>query len=195
MTRRLRLTALYVAAVIAGLAATWGFLRAPLFGQPLRVGAWSTSLVSGSTQADLYTRAKVARVGLLALSREETLYFLADHDDRGQALRSRCRYRVAGVPPQARWWSLTAYADDYFLFADDAHRYSLAGAAARLDAAGRFELVTGGAAAPADGVSWLPTPGDRGLVLVLRLYNPGAELAADPARLTPPSITAVGDCL
>jgi hypothetical protein len=194
MSRRLRLAALYIAAVIAGLAATWGFLRSPLLGQSLRVGAWTTSLVSGSTQADLYTRAKIARMALLALSREETLYFLADHDDRGQALRSRCRYRVVGMPPDARWWSVTAYADDYFLFADDAHRYSLAGAAARLDAAGRFELFTGGAAAPDGGAAWLPTPGDRGLVLVLRLYNPGAALAAEPARLAPPSIAAVGDC-
>ena len=41
---------------------------------------------------------------------------------------------------------------------------------------------------------WLPTPGDRGLVLALRVYNPDATLSADPLRLDPPRITRLGDC-
>ena len=98
----------YGLAVIAGLGLTFGFLRSPLLGQDLRVGAWRTSLVSGSPDADLYTRAKVAHVALLALAREETLYYVAEVDDRGDKLRSRCRYRIGGVPPPARWWSVTA---------------------------------------------------------------------------------------
>jgi hypothetical protein len=185
--------AFYVLAVIVGLALTFGFLRSPLLGQDLRVGAWRTSLVSGSPDADLYTRAKVAHVALLALSREETLYFVADVDDRGNGLRSRCRYRIGGLPPPARWWSVTAYADDFHLFPDEGRRYSLSGARAQLDAQGRFSLVTG-PEAPADGIAWIPTPGDRGLVLTLRLFNPGAALAADPATLAAPQIEPIGEC-
>jgi hypothetical protein len=45
-----------------------------------------------------------------------------------------------------------------------------------------------------DGLHWLPTPGQRGLVLTLRLYNPAPELQAAPARLQPPSIKAIGAC-
>jgi hypothetical protein len=193
MNRRLRLPGWYALAALAGLVLTWGFLRSPLLGQELRVGAWRTSLVSGSPEADLYTRAKVAHVALLALSRAETLYYVADHDDRGQPLRSRCRYRVSGAPPAARWWSVTAYADDFFLFADEGRRYSLSGEHARLDAQGRFVVFTG-AAPPADGSAWIPTPGDRGLVLTLRLYNPGPVLAADPAALAAPRVEPVGEC-
>jgi hypothetical protein len=192
--RRLTLVALYALALLAGVAATFVFLRSPLLGAQIRVGAWSTSLVGGSADADLYTRAKVARIALLALSREETLYFVADHDDLGHPLRSRCRYRIEGVPPPARWWSITAYADDYFLFPDEGRRYSLNGARAVLDGAGRFSLWTGGAAAANDAQAWLPTPGDRGLVLTLRLYNPQLALARDPSSLNPPSILPVGSC-
>ncbi|MFN0183310.1 MAG: DUF1214 domain-containing protein [Aquabacterium sp.] len=193
MRNGLKLVLVYVGAVAAGLAATLAFLRLPLMGSDIQVGAWRTSLVSGSVDADLYTRAKVARVGLLALSRAETLYFVADRDDTGAPLRSRCRYRIEGVPPPARWWSITAYADDFFLFADPQHRYSLAGAQARLDGSGQFVLHTG-LARPEDDGAWLPTPGDRGLVLTLRLYQPVAELAAMPQRLEPPAIRAVGSC-
>lgn len=184
---------LYGAATVLGLLATWVFLRSPLMGQQVHVGPWRTSLVNGSADADLYTRAKVAPIALLALSRDETLYFIADHDDAGRPLRSACSYRVEGLPPPARWWSVTAYAEDYFLFADEGHRYSVNGAHAPLDARGRFAFVTG-PSAPAGGTPWLPTPGDRGLVLTLRLYNPQGSLGGDPTRLAAPSVQAVGAC-
>jgi hypothetical protein len=51
-----------------------------------------------------------------------------------------------------------------------------------------------GPSRPAEGGAWLPTPGDRGLVLTLRLYQPVAELAAAPQRLAPPTIRALGVC-
>ena len=188
--------ALYLAAVSAGLGATWATLRTAVTGHGLQVGAWRTNTVSGGVDADLYTRAHVARVGLLALAREETMYFVAERDDRGHRLRSACRYRVRGAPPDARWWSITAYADDFLLFPDSRHRYSLNGDTVRLDGDGQFTLLTGPEPQPGAraGAAWLPTPGDRGLVLTLRLYNPGAGLAAAPGSLVPPSISPVGNC-
>ena len=146
----------------------------------------------GSTDADMYTRARVALEGLLALGRDETMYYMARHDDLGQPLRSACSYRVEGLPPPARWWSITAYADDLFLFDAPNRQYSLNDSTARLDASGRFALVTGHKAM--EGWHWLPTPGQRGLVLTLRLYNPGSDLQAAPERLLPPSIKAIGAC-
>lgn len=183
-----------VAGIALGLASAWLALRDPWSSAPsVTAGAWRTSLLAGSTDADLHTRARVAIGGLLALSRAETLYFVAERDDAGAPLRSRCSYRVEGLPPPARWWSVTAYAEDFFLFDHPARRYSLNGGTARLDGAGRFALVTG--PAPADATThWLPTPGDRGLMLVLRLYNPDPALVAAPQTLAPPSIRRIGDC-
>ena len=183
-----------LAGISLGLASAWLALRNPWSSAPsVTAGAWRTSLLAGSADADPHTRARVALGGLLALSRDETLYFVAERDDDGAPLRSRCSYHVEGQPPLARWWSVTAYADDFFLFDHPAQRYSLNSGTARLDAARRFALVTG--PAPADAVThWLPTPGDRGLMLVLRLYNPDPALVAAPATLVPPSIRRTGDC-
>lgn len=184
---------LYLGAVALGAGSAWWVLRhADWSGNLVKVGPWTGSTLVGSTDADLYTRAKVALEGLLALGRDETIYYVARHDDTGRPLRSACSYRVEGLPPPARWWSITAYADDLFLFDSQNRQYSLNGSTARLDASGRFALATGPKAL--DGLHWLPTPGQRGLVLTLRLYNPAPELQAAPARLLPPSIQAVGFC-
>jgi hypothetical protein len=183
----------YLGAVTLGAGSAWWVLhKASWAGSLVRVGPWTGSTLAGSTDADMYTRAKVALDSLLALGRDETMYYMARHDDVGQPLRSACSYRVEGLPPPARWWSITAYADDLFLFDAPNRQYSLNGSTARLDASGRFALVTGHKAM--DGWHWLPTPGQRGLVLTLRLYNPGSDLQAAPERLQPPSIKTIGAC-
>ncbi|MBL8326869.1 MAG: DUF1214 domain-containing protein [Rubrivivax sp.] len=205
-TRRLVAAALLLAAgVLVGLASAWWSVR-PQAAFGAAVGPWRVSLLAGSADADATTRARVALGGLLALNRSETMYYVATHDSAGRPLRARCRYRITGAPPAARWWSLTAYADDYFLFADDARRYSVNGANARLDERGRFTVWTGPQAPPPSaapsapggaggaGDTWLPTPGDRGLVLTLRVYNPQPLLQASPSSLAPPAIEAEGSC-
>lgn len=184
---------LYFSAVLVGLGSAWWVLKkAPWLNQSVQAGAWKSNLRAGSVDADMYTRASIALNALLALGREETMYFIATHDDAGQPLRSQCSYRVEGIPPQARWWSITAYADDLFLFDAPNAQYSLNGTTAQLDAKGRFALQTGHHAAGA--AYWLPTPGQRGLVLALRLYNPEPSLQASPSSLVPPNIIQQGPC-
>ena len=146
----------------------------------------------GTAQAGPYARALVAMGALLALGRDETMYWLARTDAAGAPLRSRCRYRIAGPVPGARWWSVAAYADDHFLFDDPSGRHAFGADAAR---DGRFAIVTGPTApegAPA--AAWLPTPGDRGLVLVLRLYMPADAVARDPRSLVLPRVEPLEPC-
>lgn len=178
--------------VALGLGSLWWWAR-PAHTLVAAAGPWRASLLAGSADADPWTRLRVALGGLLALTRSETLYYLADHDSGGQPLRTRCRYRVHGTPPDARWWSITAYAGDHFLIANDERRYSINGATAALDAQGRFSVSTG-PIAPGAGTPWLPTPGDRALLLALRVYNPGPALQADPATLAAPHIELLGAC-
>ncbi len=61
---------------------------------------------------------------------------------KSSALRSRCTYRVSGTPPAARWWSVTAYAEDYFLFPVDTRRCSVNGSTAALDTQGRYTFIS-----------------------------------------------------
>jgi hypothetical protein len=192
--RRLALVLVHLAALPAGIASAWWSLqRVEAFGSA--AGPWRVSLLAGSADADLHTRARVALGGLLALSRDETLYYVARSDSNGAPLRSRCSYRVRGAAPPARWWSVTAYAEDFFLFPDAPGRYSVNGAHATLGGDGHFTFVSGPTVPErADGVRWLPTPGDRGLVFTLRLYQPAAALRDAPSALAAPRIERIGDC-
>jgi len=184
---------LYAGAVAIGLGSAWWVLKkAPWMGNTVQAGAWRANLQAGSKNANMYTRASIALNALLALDRSETMYFVATEDDAGRPLRSRCNYRVNGTPPQARWWSITAYADDMFLFDTEKGYHSLNGSTARFDEAGRFALTAGSTEYP--GIHWLATNGDTGMVLTLRLYNPSPELQSAPGSLVAPSIVPVGVC-
>jgi hypothetical protein len=97
---------LYLGAVALGVGSALLVLKkAPWLNPSVQVGPWRVNLHAGSVDADMYTRASVAVNGLLALGRDETMYFIAAYDDGGQALRSNCNYRIQGSAPAARWWS------------------------------------------------------------------------------------------
>lgn len=184
---------LLAGAVAAGLGSAWWVLtKSPWMNHQVQVGAWRNNLTAGSPDADIYTRASVGLNALLALDRSETMYFIATQDDSGQPSRSRCNYRVAGAPPKARWWSITAYADDIFLFDTPTGHHSLNGTTAQLDSNGDLALTVGNQ--ERRGTHWLATIGNRGLLFTLRLYNPATELQTAPDSLRVPSNTVVGTC-
>ena len=178
---------LVLLAIAAGLGSAWWAIKhAPASAQTtIQAGVWKGNTLTGSRGADDINRARVAISGLLALDRSETIYFAAHTDSQLRPLRSRCTYKISGTAPAARWWSITAYADDHFLFDAVNRKFSFSGD-------GAFSFSTG----PHDiaGMQWLPTPGDRGLELILRLYQPDAALQAAPASLRPPVIEQIGAC-
>jgi len=203
VARALRGLLWWATAVALGLGSAWAVLRS-VSNYGAAAGPWRASTLAGSPEADLYTRARVALGGLLALNREETMYYVASTDSAGQPLRARCSYRVSGVPPKARWWSVTAYAQDLYLFDNPQRRYSVNGQTALLDVQGRFAFVSGPVAPPAaampavapsaGAVPWIPTPGESGLFFTLRVYNPEAALSAAPGTLQAPVIELLGAC-
>ncbi len=161
---------LYMIAVLLGLVSAWWVLKyAPWMNTTVFVGAWKSNLRAGSPDADMYTRASIALNALLALDRDETMYFVATKDDSGKLLKSNCSYRVEGTPPQARWWSVTAYAKDLFLFDAPNRQYSLNGTTAVLNSQGRFVLTTGPLAS-SEGF-WLPTPGQTNRILDILIHR------------------------
>lgn len=182
------------AAFLSGLAGAAVVVKFTGHGNAV-AGPWRANLLSGSVNADAVTRAQTAVAGLLALGRDETIYYLAREDSEGQPLRSRCSYRISGFAPDARWWSITAYAEDYFLFPGAGDRYSVNGSQVTLTADQQFEFFTGPVPVSAAGHrNGLVTPGDRPLILTLRLYNPSDRLQQDPALLRAPRLEKVGAC-
>jgi hypothetical protein len=186
----LKLLMTVAAGVALGLLSVWLALgRGAPLGGDVRDGPWSTSLATGSTQSGAMARASVALHGLLALNRSETIYYSATADDAGGALDARCAYRVTGRDPPARWWSITAYGADDYLIPNAAHLYSVSKNSVRRDADGSFTVTVARNAAGPNAIA----SGSGAFSLTLRLYNPDAAVAADPAHVALPRIEK-GSC-
>lgn len=148
-------------------------------------GAWRTNTASGSPGADAYTRARVALVGLFALGRAETLYYVARTDDAGDPLDGRCDYRLEGRDLPARWWSVTAYAPDSMLVRNDARVYSRSKSTVQRGPDGAFVIRASATARDGD---FLPVPPEGSFDLTARLYNPDAAVQAAPGSAVLPRI-------
>jgi hypothetical protein len=83
MFRTLKILAMLVAGVALGLAATLATAIRGTMGGNIEDGPWQTSLYAGSSAGGPYRRALTAVHGLLALSREETIYYTALTDSDG----------------------------------------------------------------------------------------------------------------
>lgn len=186
----LKVLATLVVAVVLGVGSALRSVRAQVEARSVVNGAWRTSADVGAATADPSLRAVVALTGLLALNRSETVYYTAMSDDAGAPLRSECRYRIDGVDPAARWWSITAYAADSFLIPNPQKAYSVDRSRVQRDANGGFTIHVGGT--PRD-ANWIATgvPGED-VSLTLRLYHPDTTVADDLGHTPLPTITAEG---
>jgi hypothetical protein len=160
------------------------------------VGGWHSDFAIGSKAADPYTRARVARHGLLALAKSEAVYFTRTADDAGAPLRETCTYRLSGGAMPAKWWSVTLYDSDSRLPANSDNALSLdaeklgQGAWAATIAPRRPEPIAPNQPDVING--WISSRGAGTFDLTLRLYMPDAALLADPGTaLTPPRIERI----
>jgi hypothetical protein len=184
----------YLTAVVAGcgiglgsalwLAGLWPEGRSLAFGD-VDVGGWRSDFAIGSKAADPYTRARVARHGLLALAKSEAVYFTRVADDEGEPLREACTYRLSGGAMPAGWWSVTLYDGASMLPANTDAALSIDASRA---GAGAWEAVIA-PTRPADAMLWISSRKAGRFDLTLRLYMPEKTLLDDPAgTLKPPRI-------
>lgn len=172
---------------LAGVAAAGFLVFGPLEIGGIAVGPWRTNAHIGASEAGPLVRAVVARRGLLALNRSETVYFTAWQDDDGDPLHENCRYAVSGRDMPARWWSLTLYGENDFLpvNGDDAH------ALTQTDlGAGEWRFVAGPSAGA--GEAWLSSRNAGHFSITLRFYHPEGAVLDAPQTLDLPSIRRLG---
>jgi len=180
----LRFIAAIATALLIGLGSAY-FATMSLSGDNIvRNGPWSTNLATGGTNADDYTRTFVAVTGLLALNKDETIYYGANNDSAGEPLDGRCTYRIEGSDPDARWWSVTLYGRDHYLIPNPARRYSLGKTNVTRSAEGTFVIRL---STVEEQTNWIATSPD-GFQITLRLYNPGQSIRDNPASAPLPSI-------
>jgi hypothetical protein len=184
----------YLGAVVAGsvlgvgsalwMAGLWPEGHNLAFGN-VDVGGWRSDFAVGSRAADPYTRARVARYGLLALAKSEAVYFTRATDDKGARLREGCTYRLSGGAMPAEWWSVTLYDGKSMLPPNTDGALSVN---AQGFAKGRWEAVIA-PTRPANGAAWISSKGAGDFDLTMRLYVPQPALLANPnAALSPPRI-------
>ncbi len=151
------------------------------------VGPWMARPQVGTVAIDPYARADLARSGRLPLAANEGLTFTATTDDTGYRLVRNCVYRLSGISPSARLWTLTASGADGNIMDDPAHRSAFTSTDVVRDLDGRFAIAIAPTARPGN---WLPVAGEGTLTLSLRLYDtPLAGNANEVAAATLPTIT------
>ncbi len=184
----------YLAAIVAGcalglgsalwMAGLWPAGRSLAFGD-VDVGGWRSDFAIGSKAADPYTRARVARHGLLALAKSEAVYLTRSLDDAGAPLREACTYRLSGGAMPAGWWSVTLYDAQSMLPANTDSALSID---AERAGDGPWEAVIA-PQKPEGAVHWISSRSAGTFDLTLRLYMPDAALLADPeTALDPPRL-------
>lgn len=149
-------------------------------------GAWVSNPHIGSPDANPLVRSLVARRGLLALNREEAVYFTATRDSQGHNLTARCTYEVIGEMPPTRWWSLTIYDEDSFLPRNGRNRHAVSQTTARTDTSGQVIIPVG-----PDEVGAIDTENAGLFSLTLRLYHPDPVILDELDTLTFPRIEQI----
>ncbi|MGB3723000.1 MAG: DUF1214 domain-containing protein [Pacificimonas sp.] len=188
------LLALVLGAVIGILSAAWVSGLIPgmkaFATRNVDIEGWGGNLSVGKDSANPWVRAWVARHGLLALAREEAVYFTRSVDDAGLPLTERCRYRMEGGAQPARWWSVTLYdAKSRLPMNEDAALSVDATTAGR----GNWRAIIA-AERPAGSEMWISSRNGDRFDLTLRLYQPEADVPTAPATsVKPPRIERL-DC-
>ncbi len=170
--------------VTADYATSGGY---PFGGTP--IGSWTAWPKAGSLDADPYTRAVNARRGDIPLAVGEGMLLTASADDDGRTLDATCTYRLSGVTPPARAWTVTVTGRGA---AEQAPmRDSFTSTEILRDADGQFAILLSPQVQPGN---WLPMPRPRGPVrLALRLYDtPVAASVSSLDRDSLPAIERVG---
>jgi hypothetical protein len=190
---RLLLSSLFCFTLAAGigLGSTWFALSRGITLGALNIGAWSARPKAGTSEIDPYSRAEVERMGALPTGLGDGVVFLARTDDDGRTLDGRCDVTVAGITPQARFFTVTIYDINGRLVANALSRSGFTSQELIRANDGTFQIVIGPRARPGN---WLPTGGIERYIVALRLYDTPVGIATRAGRETPMPSVATGRC-
>lgn len=168
--------------VLAALDATRGL-------SAIRIGPWEAFPEAHTAKADPYARAHRARDGRLLYASAEGLAFTAERDGEGRRLDAACRYRLAGMAPTARLWTLYARADDGVapVAADLPDGLNSRQALRQPD--GSFTITLSTQAAPGN---WVALPAAGRFTLVFTLFDTPTASSTGVSDIPMPELTLIG---
>ena len=154
------------------------------FSNQISVERWQSDWTIGSSAANPWTRARVARHGLLALTKEEAVYFTTNVDADGNRLSEDCTYEVSGGDMPGQWWSITLYDGTSYLPRNKDNALAFDQTKAASSSETRAWTFTISAEGPETG-NWVSSHKAGAFDLTLRIYKPTPELIADPEGTLP----------
>lgn len=179
-----------VVAIGGGAGSAWYALADQHAVGSVTVGAWETFPDIGTPDSDPYSRARIARAGVLTLGRAEGLAFVARRDSGGNALRRECRYTIEGAFPAGRFWTLYAGDTNLYPLHADTQQAAVLHSNEVLRLADNSIMLSVGAL-PSPG-NWLPVSGAGPLVLVLTLYDTPIAGGTGGSDIQLPQVLSVG---
>ena len=181
----------FAIATLVGLGSTYLALsRGAAFGA-LRIGAWTAWPKTGTSEADPYARATIARSGQLPIGLGDGVSFSAQTDDDGKFLDGRCDVLLRGTTPTARFWTLTLYNNGGQLVPNSVSRFGFTSQEIVRFADGTFEITV---APRASEGNWLPTGGIERYHLVMRLYDTAVGVSTRAGKEVPMPVVRTRNC-
>jgi hypothetical protein len=163
-----------VVAVTGGAASVWYMLQAQHGVGAMTVGPWTAYPEIGTPDADPYSKARIARDGVLTLGRAEGLVFVAERDSSARLLLRDCNYLIEGGAPTTRFWTLFA-ADEKLAGLELADKADVPAIQSRgILRQPDNSFVVGFGPHPVPG-NWVRISGSGPMTLVLTLYDTPIE--------------------
>ena len=144
----------------------------------VNVENWMSDWSIGAAAADGYTRARVARYGLLGLAKSEAVYFVRSVDETGAPLQGHCSYALSGAHQDALWWSITLYDEHSRLPINDDKALSID--LTQVGSAENWAAVVS-PMRPQSG-HWISSLGAETFDLTLRIYQPSNLIITQPEK-------------
>ncbi len=161
--------AIVVIGLTLGATSAWYLIRNNHGIGGIESGPWTAWPFAGGSEADPYTMAKVAREGTIPLGATEGLAFEANSDSQDLPLDLSCEYRIFGLTPPAKLWTLALYqpGGDLVRSRDGGIAAIHSGELVRFaDSSFRIHI----SATPRSG-NWLSVGGSGRFYIVLRVYD------------------------
>lgn len=176
-------------AALGGLALTYAAVEHPPAFMEIRSGAWVAQPSLSVDGVHPYALAGIAKRATVPLAPGDGIALTAETDDEGRSIEGDCDYRVAGIVPAARAWTIAARSPDGEPFPNPAERFVFTDTELMRDQSRRVEIMLSSHPQPGD---WLPLAAGRRATLVLRLYDTPVTAAISRRAVELPAITRLG---
>jgi hypothetical protein len=163
-----RLLASILVAIALGFGLSWYALTDGRLIAAARVGPWAAWPDIGQTNPNPYSRAYLARNGVLQLGYAEGIQFIAVTDSAGQTLERACTYRIEGRVPGATLWTLVATDPEGVNVATSPNSPGLHSERMARSGNGSVHIAVGPDLAPGN---WLEIAGEGPFQLAMTFYD------------------------